>query len=397
VGTGNLVTNNCVYGGAQGNISSQSGFTATSNLVQDPQYANRAAGDYRIPAGNPCAALLGSGSTSPPPPPTSDPVAAPSSLAAAAASSSRIDLTWRDNSGNETGFTLERDTSGAFSSPQVVKLASNTTSYADTGLSASTSYYYRVKATNSTDSSAYSTAASATTQAASTTPPPPPPTTTGTGYAGTVLADNPVSYWRLAEGSGTTASDVRGVNPGAYLNGPKLAAPSLLGTDTANTAVGFDGYNDSVRVPSSDSLRVGAPITLEAWIKPAALPVAGQFASVLTKPESYSLQFNGPRLEFTIIQNGTRRRLQAPSGAVSVGQAYHVVGTYDGATRRLYLNGTQVATDSLSGGATLTTNPLYVGSWNGSAEMFKGTVDDVAVYRAALSASRVGAHYGAGH
>jgi hypothetical protein len=389
VGTGNLATNNCVYGGAQGNIGSQSGFTATGNLVVDPQYANRATGDYRIPAGNPCAALLSSGSTSTPPP-TSDPVAAPSSLSAAAASSSRIDLTWRDNSGNETGFVLERDTSGAFTSPQVVRLASNTTSYADTGLPASTTYYYRVKAVNSTDSSAYSTTASASTQAAAITTP------TGAGYSGTVLADNPVSYWRLGEAGGTVAADARGVNPGGYLNGPRLAAPSLLGSDTANTAVAFDGYNDSVRVPSSDSLRIGAPITLEAWIKPAALPAAGQFASVLTKAESYSLQFNGPRLEFTIIQNGTRRRLQAPSGAISVGQAYHVVGTYDGATRRLYVNGTQVASDSLTGGATLTTNPLYVGSWNGSGEMFRGTVDDVAVYRTALSAPRVGAHYGAG-
>jgi parallel beta-helix repeat protein len=58
-GTGNVASNNCVYGGAQGNIGSQSGFSAVNNLVQDPQYANRSAGDYRIPASNPCAALLG--------------------------------------------------------------------------------------------------------------------------------------------------------------------------------------------------------------------------------------------------------------------------------------------------------------------------------------------------
>jgi parallel beta-helix repeat protein len=86
-GTGNVATNNCVYGGAQGNIGSQSGFTATNNLTQDPQYANRAAGDYRIPAGNPCAALLGgaplasvstsSGSTTTPTTTTTTPAPAP--------------------------------------------------------------------------------------------------------------------------------------------------------------------------------------------------------------------------------------------------------------------------------------------------------------------------------
>jgi parallel beta-helix repeat protein len=58
-GTGNVATNNCVYGGAQGNIGSQSGFSAVNNLVQDPQYRDRANGDYTIPATNPCAALLG--------------------------------------------------------------------------------------------------------------------------------------------------------------------------------------------------------------------------------------------------------------------------------------------------------------------------------------------------
>jgi hypothetical protein len=138
-------------------------------------------------------------------------------------------------------------------------------------------------------------------------------------------------------------------------------------------------------------------LTLEAWIKPASLPAAGSFASVLTKAESYSLQFNGPLLEFTIMQNGTRRRLQAPSGTIVAGQTYHVVATYDGTTRRLYLNGNQVATDTLTGGATATTNPLYVGSWNGTSEFMKGTIDEVAVYKAALSAARVSAHYTAGH
>jgi hypothetical protein len=311
----------------------------------------------------------------------------PSNLTAVASSSSQINLTWSDNSSNEGEFVIERDTSAAFPSPVKMTAWANSTNFSDLNLSPNTTYYYRVKAKNATDSSGYSNTASATTLA---TQPPP------TGYSAGVVADSPVSYWRLGEASGTTAADERSLNSGAYMNSPSLGQPSLLTTDSANKAVGFDGANDSVRVASSASLGLSTSISLEAWIKPASLPASGAFASILTKAESYSLQFNGPRLEFTIMQNGTRRRLQAPSGAIVAGQTYHVVGTYDGATQRLYVNGTQVASAALTGPATTNANPLYVGSWDGSHEFFKGTIDEVAVYGSTLSAARVGAHYGAG-
>ena len=217
-----------------------------------------------------------------------------------------------------------------------------------------------------------------------------------TAYAGAVAADSPAGYWRLGEASGVSAQDATGQNPGTYEGAPGLGAASLLDTDPGNTAVGFDGVNDDVLVPSSASLGFTNGLSLEAWIKPAALPVAGAFASIASKAESYSLQFNGPRLEFTVIQNGTRRRLQAPAGAVAAGSRYHVVATYDGTTQRLYLNGTLAASAALTGAATVTANPLRIGSWNGAKEFFRGTIDDVAAYGSVLSAARVSAHYTAG-
>jgi concanavalin A-like lectin/glucanase superfamily protein len=227
--------------------------------------------------------------------------------------------------------------------------------------------------------------------------PNPPPAVQTSPYGQAVQHDGPVSWWRLAETTGTTAADEEQVNPGTYVGGVTRGQPSLLAMDSGNGAAAFDGASGRVAVPDANSLDVASHLTLEAWIKPSApLPAAGQFASILSKAESYSLQFDGPALELTIIETagGTRHRLQAPTTIVP-GDVYHVVGTYDGTTQRLYVNGQQVASQALSGAPAVTANSLYVGSWDGTKEYFHGVIDEPAVYETTLSAARVAAHYDA--
>lgn len=89
----------------------------------------------------------------------------PSNLKAAALSSSQISLAWLDNSNNETGFSLERSLDGANWSP-FATVGSNIASYADSGLNAATTYYYRVRAYNSSGNSAYSNISSTPTLSA---------------------------------------------------------------------------------------------------------------------------------------------------------------------------------------------------------------------------------------
>jgi hypothetical protein len=98
-------------------------------------------------------------------PAVSTPIA-PSNLAASAVSASQINLTWTDNSTNETAFTLERATNSTFTTNFVsTNLPQNAVSSPVTGLTAATTYYFRVKAINAGGSSAYSATANATTQA----------------------------------------------------------------------------------------------------------------------------------------------------------------------------------------------------------------------------------------
>jgi predicted phage tail protein len=90
------------------------------------------------------------------------PPAAPELLAATTISGSQINLTWKDMSANETGFQLERSMDGA-AFTKIADLSANTTAYQNTGLSAATKYWFRVRAVNTTNPSAFSNVANATT------------------------------------------------------------------------------------------------------------------------------------------------------------------------------------------------------------------------------------------
>jgi hypothetical protein len=106
----------------------------------------------------------GGGDSDPTPGPTIP--TAPTGLGATATSSSSISLSWSDNSSDETNFVVQRSTTSGSGFTTIATPGVNTTSYADTsGLSASTTYYYRVYATNSAGSSGFSNEASATTDA----------------------------------------------------------------------------------------------------------------------------------------------------------------------------------------------------------------------------------------
>ena len=111
--------------------------------------------------------------------------AAPSNLAATAASATQINLAWTDNATNETAYKVEQATASGGPWTEVAgALAANTTTYSATGLTASSTYFFRVRARNATGNSDYSTSASATTAAAPAPSPSPQPSSGGGGGGG---------------------------------------------------------------------------------------------------------------------------------------------------------------------------------------------------------------------
>ncbi|MGQ7947621.1 LamG-like jellyroll fold domain-containing protein [Flavobacterium sp. WC2509] len=75
---------------------------------------------------------------------------------------SSLTVKWGDNATNEDNYVLERSTDGT-NFTIINTLGANVISYNDSGLVPNTQYYYRVKATNSTESSVYSIVTSVTT------------------------------------------------------------------------------------------------------------------------------------------------------------------------------------------------------------------------------------------
>jgi hypothetical protein len=150
------------------------------------------------------------------------PSAAPTGLAAAAAGSSTINLTWADNSNNEAGFQIERSTGAPGAWTLVATAGANATSYSNTGLAQLTTYFYRVRAVNSSGQSAYSNEASST--------------TTGGISAPTNLAVTSVSGTQVTLSWVDTSVGEAGFRVERSLNGTSYSVVATVGSNVTTYA-----------------------------------------------------------------------------------------------------------------------------------------------------------------
>jgi len=212
------------------------------------------------------------------------------------------------------------------------------------------------------------------------------------GYDDMVLADGPAGYWRLGEATGLTAATQIGASNGTYLGGTALGETGAI-TGDSDTAVRLDGVNDVVRVPNATALSSSSALTLEAWVRPTALPSGT--ATLVRKDLQYLVRITGQGgVIFRIWKSGSERELATAGGLLAAGAWSHVVTTYDGATMRIYVNGRARASLSLAAPVDVSTRDLYMGA-SIDYDWLPARVDEVAVYRSALSATRVQAHYDA--
>lgn len=215
-------------------------------------------------------------------------------------------------------------------------------------------------------------------------------------YATTAEGDSPLAYWRFDESSGAaTAADSSGNGRSAsYVNSPTLGVAGDSGD--GDTAVKLNGSTQYAQRAYDASLNPHT-FTLEAWVDPTSSG-SRRIISTLTSGspwKGFTLGQNSSTQFYIVVGDGTstQRAVTEPS-AHALNQWYYVVATYDGTTLRLYVNGQQVGTPLNCSYVATTTNASLIGR-DLPGNYWGGTLDEVAIYGSALTATQISAHYAA--
>jgi hypothetical protein len=290
--------------------------------------------------------------------PDTTPPSAPFNLQATA-TGTQVGLSWSASTDDNvvTGYRVERCV-GATCSNFAEVAAPSTTTLTDAGLLPTTTYSYRVRATDAAGNfSGYSNVSVAT-----------------TGAAPTGL----VAAYGFNEGSGTTLVDVSGNNRNGTITGATWVAGKY------GQALNFDS-NDLVNFGDLDLTN---SFTVMGWLQTRNIFSGGGCASFVMKPLDYGFEIcNG--LLYAEVGSGTTwtASVTQPLTTADLNTWKHVALTYSGTTLRFYINGALIG--QANGTHTPNNTALIFGRWTPASEFWNGLMDDVRLYSRALTQAEI--------
>ena len=203
------------------------------------------------------------------------------------------------------------------------------------------------------------------------------------------------AYWKMDAPGGLDSAD--GHDASAIGAG---ITPTATG-GAVNGYYEFAGTTDAdMPIPHSAALKPSDAITIEAWVKPDDITTSG-FYEIYRKEDGgsrhlFSFQNNGAFLALGLSTGGAYKEFDLPITASDFtdGEWHHVAASYDGATARIYIDGTEAGSTPWTGAiATAGSAPVYIGSSSGGSEHFDGGIDEVATWAQALPGSLIAQHY----
>lgn len=214
----------------------------------------------------------------------------------------------------------------------------------------------------------------------------------------------PSIWYRLDETSGTTAADAstNGTRSGTYIGSPTLGATRACPRDTGFAAT-FNGTTSYVSYGTQTTIPV--TYSAETWFRTTSTQGGllvgwgdlGTGASTTVDRILY-LTSDG-RVAFGV--NTQTKNAIVSTGTYRTGAWHHAMGTVGSNGMRLYVDGVEVATSTVTATTTYA-GRLRVGydaltGWPSAptSNFFAGTLDDVAVYSKTLTATDAANHYAA--
>jgi len=206
-----------------------------------------------------------------------------------------------------------------------------------------------------------------------------------------------VGWWPLNEGSGQTVRDWSGRGNNGYLGSTTSADandPSWIKGVFLGSALRFDGVDDWVTIPSSDSLEPQR-LTVAAWFRSSTPP--GPYRYIVAKGSqqcdtgTFGLYTGvGGGLAFYIADSPSHYFV-TPEASHSFydGNWHHLAGTFDGSTVKLYIDGKLNSSAAATGPIAydLADHTAQIGGYgpNCSANLqLGGDVDGVQIWSQAL-------------
>jgi hypothetical protein len=196
-----------------------------------------------------------------------------------------------------------------------------------------------------------------------------------------------VGLWLFDAGNGDVAKDISPNGNNASFNGnPKWVAGKF------GQAISFDGADDYLSAEDSDSLDVaGEAITLLAWIKGDAWPASWNHVIRKTpeNPRIYILGVHSTGLPFTFLKTDVQQYADIQGKAPLPTQEWiHLGMTYNGEEIAVYVNGEVETAVPASGAIEASEGELRIGR-GAPAGYFTGIIDEVGIFRAALSQNEI--------
>jgi len=180
-----------------------------------------------------------------------------------------------------------------------------------------------------------------------------------------------------------------------------------IGTGTGNESSGtnyslsFDGVDDYVNVSNTSSLSINGNVSISAWVNFSNFD--NYLACVMSKAGSagggYNLEKTATANKLSLwIENGDDGPIEVTTNTLDADTWYHIVGTNDGTTSKIYVDGSLINSVSQGnpGGGEGDFKIGYNSDNIGSFRYWHGNIDEVAVWDDALTADEISALYNFG-